>query len=503
MPRPASPQAGAGPAVGVGAMFLTTRRYPIHYLPITKCGSTYLKNLLWMLDHDAPHPDPLHIHAEPGLIRAGDLDAAVLAESPFRFAVLRDPVDRFLSFYFDKIARDGPAGLGQLRRRIIAEAGLDPAPDLPPAGHLANAAALLGWLERHLPGQGEGRVNPHWRPQAARLRRAAAVAPEILTLDGLDWQLPAFLGAAIPDIATRMQAVPGRNAAPRIDIRDPALAERVEALYPRDAALVRRARARWAARRARGWVNRPRRPGRGRPALVLTAAHRAPLMFVPVPKAGCTLLRNLCYLIDHGRPHPDPARIHGDVPLPRLRITADSHGGLAFVMLRDPLARFLSLYFDKVIGTGPGSFPWIAEGLARRGGFHAGPDLTVAQHRENLHRLADFIDWQLRSIPAGRINGHWRPQVAFVARGRGVGLRGLTLEGVATQLPAHLGAAIPGIADLLARLGRPNATGSARRGAMVVDAALETRIASLYAADLDLHRRVSAAWAAEGRAPVL
>ncbi|MEL6235337.1 MAG: sulfotransferase family 2 domain-containing protein, partial [Pseudomonadota bacterium] len=222
-------------------------------------------------------------------------------------------------------------------------------------------------------------------------------------------------------------------------------------------------------------------------------------------KSGCTLLRNLAYLIDHGRPHPDPLAIQADACLHSAAFSAGRHDGRAFMMLRDPVARFLSLYFDKVMGDGPHAFPWIAERLAQRPGFAQAAELSAAQHRANCHLLLGFLERRVGTRPAGQVNPHWRPQVAFAARARRFGLRGLTLEGVATQLPAHLGDAVPGLAAMLARLGRLNTSTRPDRPPdhLLVDARLEGRILALYGADRSLHRHVTAEWAAEGRAPLL
>ena len=73
-------------------------------------------------------------------------------------------------------------------------------------------------------------------------------------------------------------------------------------------------------------------------------------------------MRNLIYQFDHGAAFPEPKKIHAhddlfarasDFGLTHRDIAAEEH---AFVIMRHPTARFLSLYFDKVIGNGSGGF---------------------------------------------------------------------------------------------------------------------------------------------------
>lgn len=486
----------------VSRMMLTTRRYPVYCLPIARCGSTFLKTLFYRLDHDTDPPDPAAIDDSPDLLRAGDVEPGFIAGSRFAFAVLRDPLERFLSLYFDKLAHDGPGSLSVIRETLRHEAGFD----LAPAGleaHRRNCHLLAGWLARNLAGRTETPVNPRWRPQSWHLKRAAALSPVHLTLDGLDWQLPMLLGPAIPDLPRIMAQVSARNRTerhPTAGIADEALAGAVRRLYARDAELHAEAAALWDRRRAEGWENRPAPPP-SPPRLGLTGCHRAPFRFVPVPKAGCTLLRNLAYLIDHGRPHPDPLAIQADRCLLRQEIAPDSHDGLAFIVLRDPVPRFLSLYLDKVVGTGPHAFPWIAERLSERRGFRTGTRLRTAQHRANCHHLLDFIAARMASEGRAKVNPHWRAQTVWADRVRPFGLKALVLEEIETQLPAHLGHAVPDLPGLMARLGRPNRSG--RRPGGIVDGPLETRILELYAPDRVLHRRVRDDWARDGRAPTI
>ncbi|MFQ5437613.1 MAG: sulfotransferase family 2 domain-containing protein [Paracoccaceae bacterium] len=238
---------------GPGKAFYTTRRYPLFYLQITKCGCTFLRNLLYHLDHGHMHgfADRIHSH-ENDFLKADLIPRQDLVNSPFLFAVVRDPADRFLSLYFDKLANRNSRFDKKMRERVAKGAGLNPAPDPGLRGHRENAAKALEWIGRNLDRREGGRVNPHWQRQSVRLSRAKGLDARLLTLDGLSWQLPELLEPIIPDIREQMDAVRVRNRSQRPHGRDemltPGFQAMVDAVYAEDAAIYRRASETWANR---------------------------------------------------------------------------------------------------------------------------------------------------------------------------------------------------------------------------------------------------------------
>ncbi len=252
--QPARPSGTEWSSLPVTRVLFTTSRYPLFYMAITKCGCTFMKNLLWSMEHGRPHPDPDSIHQhEDEIPRALSQTVAEIRDSPHAFTILRDPVDRFLSFYFDKIWGDGPQTFGHIRSMLAEEEGVDLSRDLDAAGHRANCLALIGWLDRNLRGETDRRSNPHWRPQASRLHYARQLSLTRLTLDGLDWQLPLLLEPLVPDIAERMAAVGARNASyrpvARADVVDDALKAEVDRVYAADRRAYDRRRRQWDKRR--------------------------------------------------------------------------------------------------------------------------------------------------------------------------------------------------------------------------------------------------------------
>ena len=69
--------------------FQTSQRFGFKYYQITKCGCSFAKILINQMDHRAPNAPPIK-----NLWSSGGAPA---------FVIIRNPIDRFLSLYFDKI----------------------------------------------------------------------------------------------------------------------------------------------------------------------------------------------------------------------------------------------------------------------------------------------------------------------------------------------------------------------------------------------------------------
>ncbi|NOX39053.1 MAG: sulfotransferase family protein [Alphaproteobacteria bacterium] len=235
---------------GPGRVLFTTRRYPIFYLQITKCGCTYVRNLLYYLDHDAMHPKAARIHAhDEDFVKADLIPREIIKGAPGLFAVIRDPVDRFLSLYFDKIANQQNQFDAGMRRRVSKAAGLDLEHD-DLATHRENCLKTLAWFSRNLDTKNAGKPNPHWQRQSVRLARIEGLGARLLTLDGLSAQLAQTLGPVVPDFARKAAAVTTRNTSKKrftkAEIMTPEIAETVRAIYEKDAALYQKISAEWA-----------------------------------------------------------------------------------------------------------------------------------------------------------------------------------------------------------------------------------------------------------------
>ncbi len=475
-------------------LMLRLERADVYYLHIAKSGSTFLKNLFYYLDHGHSHPAGNRIHGEPELLRARAEDAERIRASKHAFAVIRDPMERFLSVYFDKIYGEGPLNFPDLRAFFTDEVGLDLSDDLDIGGHRRNCHLLIDWFAENLAGRTDQPVNFHWRRQSRRLKRVESLELELLTLDGLDWQLPLLLEEVLPDIREAMAAVQARNIsyAPvdKAAVVDEALRAKVDEVYAADRRLYDRATRRWA-----------RIGGAGR--LRVLAAGDLPLHCVATPKVGCTYLKNLFYILEHGEAYAAPQRIHADGVVSKVSISrGEAPGSVKFFVVRDPVERFFSLYYDKVFGQGPQSFPWITRRLAERRAFDVNAD-TLGKHRTNVMALLGYLEQKFKTQPANDLNPHWRPQVETAKRVDGFGLVPLLLEELEPQLLQIAGDRVPGLEQAMAMVPDSNAAPRAFPAENILSPAIRQRISALYGDDEALYEQVKRGWAENGAPPEL
>ncbi len=468
------------------------RRAEVYYLPITKCGSTYLKNLFYYLDNGAEHPGGPDIHNFPSaLIRADSDEDEKVRQSGHAFTVLRDPVDRFVSLYFDKIWRDGPRNMPDLRLKLKDTIGLRLDRDLTVDEHRENCRKLIDWLERNLNFETDEAVNAHWRRQASRLKRVKDLDLTCLTLDGLDWQLPLLLGDVLPDIRDAMAAVKEKNRIPkpfsRQELLDEALIAKIEHIYKRDVVLYQEASRHWQSAK-------PDTDAADETLLKVISAGQLPIYYVATLKVGCTYLKNLFYCLEHGRVYDDPSFIHGQNAGSRAYIARENpQNDIRFFVVRDPVDRFLSLYFDKVIGTGPQAFDWIGKQLAVKRGFVFEPK-TLGDHRTNLNSLIGYLKQRIEKFPPSDLNPHWRPQIEVAKKVEGFGFEALLLERLDDQLTALAADRIPDITAAMDLVRARNQSNWTIPRDEVMTPTLTERVEALYAEDVALYRRVKESW---------
>lgn len=159
---------------------------------------------------------------------------------------------------------------------------------------------------------------------------------------------------------------------------------------------------------------------RKRPAGFL-ASVAAPLVYINMPKSGCTTIKNLLVRIDTGAFIDDPLTIHGRKDLmvhwkvqPEA-VAARLKTDLVFTFVRHPLKRAYSCFNEKVHFTSIYSFRKVRQYVARRYGaeFVDAPSLEL--HRANFKRFLRFSQDSLDRTNDMRRDPHWIPQSVVLA----------------------------------------------------------------------------------------
>ncbi len=482
---------------------LTLRSAPVYYLPITKSGSTYLKNLFYYLDHADEHTSGIDIHSNSDdLVRAKTGDEEAIHQSPYAFAVLRDPVNRFLSLYFDKIYGDGPNTFADIRAYLADEIGLDLTRGISVNAHRENCIRLIDWLALNLSFKTDVPVNPHWRRQSNRLRRADTLNLTHLTLDGLDWQLPLLLDEVVPNIKQAMKAVKSDNRTDkpftRAEILDASLQGKIEAVYSHDRKLYKRASRKWQP-----WLEYYPEVTEVETIRCFTATEH-PINCVAISKTGRTYLRNLLYILEHDKEYHDPLKIHTKGASSHSDLTkSETAKGVSFFVIRNPVDRFFSLYFDKIYDTGEQSFPWIAKRLVEHRGFVHEENLTVEQHRANCLALLGYINRKFETEALQDINSHWSPQVEMAKKAIRFGLKPLLLENLNEQLLVIADGRIEGLQNAMQALPHRNSSPKPYSIDEILTTEIARKISDLYSDDKALYERVRSAWDTTGQPPKL
>ena len=237
--------------------------------------------------------------------------------------------------------------------------------------------------------------------------------------------------------------------------------------------------------------------------LTVTCAATQPFNCVMSLKAGSTFLRNLVWALDHGQPYSADNRSFPEA-LPSREMTREELAAeVSFFVLRDPVERFFSLYFDKAIGPEATRFGWIAKTLKANRSFHDGPGLTLKQHRENCHSLVLFIKARLNGQTEGPVNPHWSRQITRMRGALRFGLKPLLLERLEPQLLHIAQGRIPPLKAALDMVKNRNRTPRAVAAEEILTPALYADIAALYPEDIELYDLVKTGWDMLGHPPAI
>ena len=210
-------------------------------------------------------------------------------------------------------------------------------------------------------------------------------------------------------------------------------------------------------------------------------------------------MRNLIYQFDHGAAFPEPKKIHAhddlfarasDCGLTHRDIAAEEH---AFVIMRHPTARFLSLYFDKVIGNGSGGFNRLHRQLAKQRDFDPNAD-SVLGHFKNCIALANVLERGMKDREYLPPNGHWDMQTLRLGAIKDCRLKVLLVDNLDAQMEVLLRDIVPDIAKRLRHLGARNRSQKPIEPTELMLPAMIERIAELYPRDQRHYDRAIRMW---------
>jgi hypothetical protein len=193
------------------------------------------------------------------------------------------------------------------------------------------------------------------------------------------------------------------------------------------------------------------RPAGARPAAAarprgFLAPRSLPILYVNMPKSGCTTIKNVLQRLDDGAFIGDPLTIHkrkdlllrgdGDPEEIARRLGRDP----VFTFVRHPLKRAYSCFCEKVHFQTPYSFPRVRAALAQDYGarFEARPSAEL--HRENFKAYLRFARDSFEGRNAWRRDPHWCPQSMVLNHARR--WRAVDFIGRVERFDAHLGVAL-------------------------------------------------------------
>ena len=238
------------------------------------------------------------------------------------------------------------------------------------------------------------------------------------------------------------------------------------------------------------------------PRLPVTSAQNHPFNFVISLKVGSTFLRNLVYYLDNGEAYSAVERNFPKDLLRRSLTREQLANEVSFYVVRDPVDRFFSLYFDKAIGSEDARFPWLRQTLIKNRTFHEGPDWTIEQHRENCDSLLAYVGLRVRGrVNEGRINQHWSKQIIRLENAIKFGLKPLTLDNLEHQLLTIADGRIDGLETAISNVTTRNRSPRPVQKEDILSPELQYKIDTLYAEDTQLYELVKTGWEVLGHPP--
>lgn len=182
---------------------------------------------------------------------------------------------------------------------------------------------------------------------------------------------------------------------------------------------------------------------------------------------------------------------HRATELTDAQITAEKY---KFVVVRHPVNRFMSLYFDKIIGPQEAGVGNPGASFHRNADIEIDAGTDIERHRINIENALNFIASQRKSEPLSKINWHWKPQMVRMGHLRDYEFHTLHLEGLNFQLPQILGDIVPDVDKALQAIASANKSSKPVQSSEILTGELRMKIRQLYRIDYRLWKEVRNYW---------
>lgn len=223
----------------------------ILYLSIPKCGCTFVKNVLWYIQFSTHHSNPIRIHDDDGkFLRASDLNlnSASILQEDSAFTVVRNPIERFISLYFDKIVGKGREQFVPLARTLIAKHGLIENPHSV-SDHRYNLEILAAWLPLNLAHSLDMPSEAHWTPQIYRADVMHAFNLRLLTVNKLRLGMEILLRRRVPQISVALSEAEMNRSERSFEkqaLLTPSIRKSINSTYSEDRKLFHKVSSAWS-----------------------------------------------------------------------------------------------------------------------------------------------------------------------------------------------------------------------------------------------------------------
>ena len=218
-----------------------------------------------------------------------------------------------------------------------------------------------------------------------------------------------------------------------------------------------------------------------------------------MPKCGCSLINNAVYKANTGKLFHDPSRIHFDKTAHNVTHQRDAADGAdparCFGVIRNPVNRFVSFYYDKMFSTSDLALPglrrklerWASQARGETFTIDTSPDARIAVHRKNLLGLLDGVEALLDTGNPDHRNGHYDRQTDMMARAGAGDFPVAVLEDLQATFPAQIAQASPGFLKTLLSLPPINESRKPFPVKVVVSTTVRRRIQDVYKDDIAMY----------------